>query len=294
MSKQVELLSKGYQFGLTEGPQWNERERRLYFIDATHNTVNYWQQADNSITTVQAEEMVTALAFAVDDSYVVGVTPHGAQLFDLVGGNLSNLLDPEAGIVDNRFNDGKVGPDGNFWAGTISAKRTPTAALYCFYDDQRVELKVSGVHNSNGLGWSPDGKTFYHTDTTLLQVFAYDFDVATSTISNQRVCVDFNGLDIGKPDGLCVDSQGHLWIGHWAGGQVSVWNPMTGEMLESIAVPAKNVTSCTFGGDDLQTLFITTAQEDEQDVVGGQIYCLKTQVKGLPMARLHDHWLTFK
>lgn len=271
---------------LGEGPTWDDTNNRLYWVDFTGQAICFWDEAINEVTSVPTSHKVSAFALGHNKQPVVA-TEAGFQLLNVETGECTKLLDPEEENEANRFNDGKVDPHGRFWAGSISADRSPTAALYCMYDTETVITKLRGVCNSNGLAWSPDAKMFYHIDTTMLQVFAYDYEKKSGDITNRHVVIDFNDRGFGKPDGMTIDIEGKLWIAHWGGGMVSRWCPLTGEQLAAITIPTVNVTSCTFGGMNLDTLFITTARNeaDQEDTEGGKVFMVKVGVQGLPTNR---------
>ena len=126
------------------------------------------------------------------------------------------------------------------------------------------EKKIEGVSISNGMAWSADQKTYYYIDTPTHEVVAYDYEKVTGQISNKRVIIRIGDHE-GHPDGMTIDSEDMLWIAHWNGWQLTRWNPKTGEKLHTIKMPVAKVTSCTFGGKDLDSLFITTAKVDLTD-----------------------------
>jgi sugar lactone lactonase YvrE len=204
-------------------------------------------------------------------------------------GEVNMLANPESHIPGNRFNDGKCGPDGRFWAGTMSHTDEPgKGSFYAFDTDHSVSKKISNVSISNGMAWSADHKTFYYIDTPTFTVAAYDFDKNTAEIGNKRVVITIPKED-GSPDGMTIDSEGMLWIAHWDGWQITRWNPDTGKKLLSIPLPAARITSCAFGGDNLEDLYITSArawltndQLAEQPLAGSLFVIKNTGYKGLP------------
>jgi sugar lactone lactonase YvrE len=158
-----------------------------------------------------------------------------------------------------RLNDGKVGPDGRFWVGTMALdERSPVGALYAFDRSGKSSTMLEGVTVSNGLDWSPDARTFYYVDSPTRRVDAFDFDLDTGEISNRRPFVTAD-LDA-EPDGLTVDSEGYVWVAYWGGWCVRRYSPRA-QLDQEIVVPASQVTSCTFGGKDLGELYITTASD---------------------------------
>ncbi len=166
----------------------------------------------------------------------------------------------EDNIPHNRFNDGKVDPAGRFWAGTMSISGTPGAgSLYTLEKDHTVSQKITGVSCSNGLAWSFDNKTLYYIDTPTRSVVSYRYDSQTGAISDKKV-VNNGPKSDGYPDGMTIDTEGFLWIALWGGWKVARYDPATGKQYCQIQLPVSRVTSCTFGGDNLEDLYITTAQ----------------------------------
>src|SRR5690606_35948585 len=154
-----------------------------------------------------------------------------------------------------------------------------------------ISKKIAGVSCSNGLAWSLDDRTFYYIDTPTRQVVAYDFDVATAAITNRRVVVEVDPAD-GLPDGMTIDAEGMLWIALWGGWKVERWDPGTGEKLAEIRLPVSQVTSCAFGGADLNDLYITsakiglTAEERRAQPAAGSLFVVKNlSVSGMATNR---------
>jgi len=166
------------------------------------------------------------------------------------------------------------------------SEKNPTGSLYSF-DGTSITRLLSGITISNGLTWSPDHKTFFYIDTPTREVKAFDYELETGAISSPRVAVRVHE-SLGWPDGMASDIQGNLWIAMWGGAQVTKWDPNTGKLLEQIPVPALNVSSCAFGGRDLNVLYITTARKgmDEAELkqypLTGGLFRLETDVEGMP------------
>jgi sugar lactone lactonase YvrE len=163
----------------------------------------------------------------------------------------------------------------------------PIGSLY-FFDGKSVKTLFGNVTISNGLTWSPDYKTLYYIDTPTHEVKAFDYDLETGTIANMRVIVSLSE-SLGHPDGMTSDMQGNLWIAMWGGAKVTKWDPNTGQLLEQIPVPAKNVSSCVFGGKNMNELYLTSARigldEDalKQYPLTGGVFRLETDVEGMPL-----------
>ena len=188
----------------------------------------------------------------------------------------------------NRFNDGKCGPDGRFLAGTMdNAEAEASGSLYSLSPNGSLKTLLTGLRISNGLAWSPDHKTLYHIDTPTHMVMAYDYDLRSGRIANPRVAVKIPAK-MGWPDGMTSDYDGHLWVALWGGAALTVWNPADGALVEKIAIPAKNVTSCVFGGREQNELYITSARKGLSDAdlsaypASGGLFRIQTNVTGTP------------
>lgn len=275
---------------LGEGPCWDQRSGLLYWVDIKENAVHAYDPQQGTNRTVHLDQMVGA-AVPRESGGLVLALQHGFHLLDMATEEVTFLADPEKELPDNRFNDGKCDAAGRFWAGTLSfEEKDPVAALYCLETDGTVRQVLDGVIVSNGLGWSPDGKTMYYIDSMTRKVFAFDFELETGRISSRRTAVTIPEGG-GFPDGMAVDEEGMLWVAQWDGWQVSRWNPATGVQIGAIRVPAARVTSCAFGGPNNDELYITTARTGiseeslaSQPLAGG-LFRVKPGVAGLPTYR---------
>jgi sugar lactone lactonase YvrE len=278
------------QAALGEGPHWDADQQRLVWVDIEREQLHVYDPAGDADTAYDVGCKIGA-AVLCQSGGVMLATHHGFENFDLNTLQKTLVADPESHRPDNRFNDGKCDSRGRFWAGTMSMVREPEAgSLYVLETDGSVRRLFGGVTTSNGLGWSPDDATMYYIDTPTLQVAAFDFDAAAGTIDNRRVIITFPP-DVGRPDGMTVDAEGMLWIAHWDGAQISRWDPHRGQLLDTVRLPARRVTSCVFGGPHLDQLFITTARHgldqatlDQQPLAGG-LFVLEPGVRGLPTNR---------
>ena len=166
------------------------------------------------------------------------------------------------------------------------AGKNATGALYCLDAQRRCTRHVDGFAITNGPTWSLDGETLYFTNTATSRIFAFDFDPVAGTLSNQRLWCKFE-LEDGSPDGMTTDAVGRIWIAHWGAGCVTCHAP-SGEELARIDVPASHTTSCTFGGPDLKTMYITSAcgeldpAQREREPMSGGLFEIELDVQGLP------------
>lgn len=267
---------------LGEGPLWDARTQTLYWLDVLNKRV--YAQAD---LLCELDDFVGCIAPRRRGGLVLAKR-FSLWTFDSDSTSstlLSTLADEPA---NNRFNDGKCDPRGRFVAGTMDIhEKDPTGSLYSF-DGKSITKLLSNVTISNGMTWSPDHKTFYYIDTPTREVRAFDYDLDSGAIANPRVAVTVPE-SLGWPDGMTSDAQGNLWIALWGGAQITKWNPNTGQLLEQIPLPVIQPSSCTFGGRNMNELFITSARKDldeaamRQYPLSGAVFRIETNVEGMPM-----------
>lgn len=255
---EVELVIDA-KASLGEAAIWHARKQWLYWVDIDQGEVHRFDPVSDTDQVIEVGQLVGTVVPRAGGGLMLAAERGFASL-NLDTHELTIICDPERDLPDNRFNDGKCDPAGRFWAGTISLiRKAGTASLYCLDCDCTVRRMLGGLTNSNGIVWSPDGLTMYHIDTPTLQVKAYDYEARTGEIGNPRVVVTIP-QGTGRPDGMTIDAEGMIWVAHWKGGRVTCWDPRTGSLKQTIHVPASQVTSCAFGGPDLDELYITTAR----------------------------------
>lgn len=271
---------------LGEGPIWENDKERLIWVDILGKQLHFYNPSASEDRVHSVEKLIGTAAPASDGSYLLALQD-GIYRFREKDREMEFITSPERHIPGNRFNDGKCDPAGRFWVGTMSLEgKSGMASLYRIDTDLKVTRAETGIDLSNGLGWSPAGDQMYFIDTLKGTVYAYDYRLDTGDISGRRVLMRFSGEN-GMPDGMTVDADGRLWIAHWGGSRVTCWDPATCTELERIEVPARLVTSCAFGGSNLEDLYITTADDREsgqEDPYGGSLFRIKTGAKGMPAA----------
>ena len=273
---------------LGEGPVWDFRRKVICWVDILNGEIHQYSPVSKEHHVIPIGLMIGAAVLCTDGNFLTALSA-GFAFVNRENELVSMIANPESDITGNRFNDGKVGPDGRFWAGTMSHTDEPEkGSLYVFDTDHSVTKKISKVSISNGMAWSLDHKTWYYIDTPTYTVVAYDFDLVSGDISRKRVVINIPKED-GSPDGMTIDSEGMLWIAHWDGWQVTRWDPTTGEKLSGIKMPVARITSCAFGGDDFGDLYITSArtgltegQLADQPLAGSLFVIKNIGVKGLP------------
>lgn len=283
--EQVELVIDS-KSDLGEGAIWNHRTGELMWINITGKILNFYNPHTGNNKEMFTGQMIGTVV-PCENGLVLVALQNGIYYFDPMTGTKKLIVNPEEDLPDNRFNDGKCDPAGRFWVGTMSTKNEKNAgSLYRLDPDSSIHKMIENVSISNGIAWSLDAKKMYYIDTPTQKVMAWDYDNETGEISNPEVAVEIPA-ELGSPDGMTIDEEGNLWIALWGGSAVGCWNPETGKLLRKIQVPAKNVTSCAFGDDDLGTLYITTArtattdEELEEYPQSGGVFKTRPGVKGV-------------
>ncbi|MBA1158371.1 SMP-30/gluconolactonase/LRE family protein [Microvirga mediterraneensis] len=271
---------------LGEGPFWSEKDKTLKWIDILAPAIHISDPAQGSDLVIPMPEIVGAFAECTAGGLVIA-SQTGFFLLDPTTGRKTPIGDPEIDKPGNRFNDGKCDSRGRFWAGTMDMAVTPGAgSLYRLDAHGRIDKMESGIGISNGLGWSPDDRLMYFTDSMARTIFVYDFDPDRGTISHRRVFAQ-TPENMGVPDGLTVDAEGFVWSAQWDGWRIIRYAP-DGTVDRTISVPVPRPTSCTFGGPDLSTLYITSArirlssQQLQEAPLSGSVFALDAGVRGLP------------
>jgi len=242
---------------LGEGPIWDDRRRRLLFVDIMRGRVHEFDPASGADRVVDAGRPVGAVALAANGDWILAASD-GFHRVSPETGAREIIARVEAELADNRMNDGYVDARGRFWAGTMHMHGgIGKGSLYRLDPDGSVHRMLSDVSISNGLDWSPANEFLYYVDLPTRRVDRFDFDLEAGTIANRRTFVEIPS-ECGYPDGLIVDADGGVWVCLWGGGAVHRYRP-DATLDRVIRVPASETTKCAFGGDDLRDLYITTA-----------------------------------
>jgi sugar lactone lactonase YvrE len=275
-----------------ECPVWVPEENALYWVDIPAGGLQRWSAGNGHVHAWKTPEMLACIARQADGSWVAGMESGFFQLHPHNDGSLDSqlLANVEHARSDMRLNDGRCDRQGRFWASSMvlnMGANIADGALYRYSAGQRgpVEAQLGGFIVPNGLGFSPDGRTMYLSDSHPLvqQIWAFDYDIDSGTPSNRRLFVDMNQF-CGRPDGAAVDADGCYWICANDAGLIHRFTP-DGRLDRSLTVPVKKPTMCAFGGSRLDTLFVTSIRpgddHDEQSLAGG-VFALNPGVKGLP------------
>ncbi|WP_338532903.1 SMP-30/gluconolactonase/LRE family protein [Paenibacillus peoriae] len=266
---------------LGEGPSWDQRFQRLFWVDIEGFQLHIYDPSTCTDHTIEVGEHIGAVVPYLKNKVIVALIS-GLYCLDIETGAKVLIHDPEEGKLGNRFNDGKCDPTGRFLAGTMSLNgEHAQGALYSLSTKGNVSLLVDKASISNGLAWSADHRTMYYIDTPTLEVVSFDYDVAQGTIRNKQLVARLDESE-GYPDGMTIDAEGMLWVARWGGKRVSRIHPAHGEVIAEVSLPVNCVTSCAFGGEHLDELYITTAQDNDsadQPLAGG-LFMVKTGVRG--------------
>lgn len=270
---------------LGEGPVWMHDTEELLWVDIERGNVHATCTNTKQDKIIYQGSKPSCIIPVSNKEFLISDI-NKIILLNTVTERSSEYLSLEFKAPNIRFNDGKADVNGNLWVGTMEMNALPNkGSLYLIDSEKDIHESVKDITISNGLAWSLDSKTMYFIDTIKNGVDAFDFN-ENSQISNPRMAINIP-IHLGLPDGMSIDNKGNLWIAMWGGASVICYNPESGQILEKIKVDAPNVTSCTFGGRDFDTLFITTASEGlsvlelEKYPNSGSIFAIQMEVKGL-------------
>jgi len=279
---------------LGESPLWHPREQVLYWCDIPGRALHRYDPSGRNHVRWDFEQDLGCCA-ACEDGTLIVAQRDGLLRFDPATGARTVIADAPYDTAVERYNDGKTDARGRFWVGTIYEPRDAARASLYRLGAGGLERIAGDITTSNGLAWSPDGRTMYWADTKAHTVAAWSYDLEQGTPTNRRVFARFDApapgqsLDgyAGRPDGAAVDAEGCYWVAMFEGARVLRFSP-TGELLRTVHLPVRCPTMPCFGGPDLRTLYITTAREkrpaDEIAAMpwSGCVLQLRVDVPGLP------------
>ena len=274
---------------LGECPLWSVDEQALYWVDINAPSLNRFDPATGVNAAWPMPQSIGCFALRERGGFVAALRD-GLWLVGPDGAPERRIAAAPYDPAHHRFNDGRADDQGRFWAGSMNERRdASTASLYRLDPDSTLTAMMANIMISNGLAFSPDSRTMYHTDTPTRVISAWDFDAASGAIANRRVLAQFSG-DTDRPDGAAVDREGAYWSAFYSGGKVVRLSPR-GERLAEYPLPAMCPTMCAFGGPDLKTLYVTSArQKRHAEELGrlpqsGGIFSMRVDVPGLPEPR---------
>ncbi|MBS4078501.1 SMP-30/gluconolactonase/LRE family protein [Pseudomonas rustica] len=281
-----------------ESPVWVAQENALYWVDIPNGALQRWSADTGQVHAWKAPEMLACIARHQRGGWIAGMESGFFHLHPHTDGSLDaeRLASVEHARPEMRLNDGRCDRQGRFWAGSMVLNmglNAPEGRLYRYGAGATgtIEAQLDGFIVPNGLGFSPDGKTLYLSDShpNVQLIWAFDYDTDSGTPSNRRVFVDMNN-HCGRPDGAAVDADGCYWICANDAGLVHRFTP-DGRLDYSLPVPVKKPTMCAFGGSQMDTLFVASIRpgddHDPQSLAGG-VFALSPGVKGLPEPLFND------
>jgi sugar lactone lactonase YvrE len=272
---------------LAEGPVWHDGA--LWWVDIEGRSFQRGVPSSGAVSNFPLPCRVGAMVPCTDRRWVTA-NEQGFGFFDPATGRLDHWGSVLAQAPRLRMNDGKCDPRGRFLAGSMDEESCPgTAKLYSVDGALTPRVLIEGLTISNGLGWSPDGATFYHIDTIQRRIDAYTYDLEAGTPTNRRTLAIVPEED-GRPDGMAVDRDGNLWVALWGGAAVACYHGRTGQVLDRISCPVAQPSSCCFGGERMDQLFITSARQGEtngqgegRDSLDGSIFVARPGPSGRPV-----------
>jgi sugar lactone lactonase YvrE len=274
------VVAAGARLG--EGPVWDSRIGRLVWVDVLASRVHVTDVDSGASDLIETPSHVGAVAPRAAGGYIAALQDG----FWVIGTGepypLARVPEARPGL---RFNDGRCDPAGRFWAGTMAYDESPRAgALYRLGPDLQPALVLADVTISNGLAWSPEGSTLYYVDSATQRIDAFSYHPSTGAITERRSVVHIP-IEQGIPDGLTVDADGGIWVALWGGSAVHRY--LDGHLDRVISLPVSQPTSCTFGGGDLEGLFVTSATdglsaaERDREPMAGAVFRVRPGVHGI-------------
>ena len=263
-----------------ESPTWHPFERRLYWLDIPQGRMFRYDPATGRHEQCYQGDVVGGLTVQADGALLLFMAKGAVKTWR--EGKQETIISEIPGEGDSRFNDVQADPLGRVFCGTMSTA-AHAGRLYRLDPDGTLALLVEGVGTSNGMGFTPDRKRMYHTDSRRREIALYDYDAGAGSIANRRLFAQVPEGE-GVPDGLTVDRAGYVWSARWDGGCLVRYTPQGAEERR-ILFPARRVSSLTFGGDAYEDIYVTTAGDDDRDKHGesaGALFRLRPGIRGVP------------
>ena len=287
MTIAIERIS-GVKTQLGEGPVWDVTEKALYWIDGHVPAIYRLDPKTNEIRSWKVPKQIGSFALREKGGAICAMTD-GFYFFDFASGDATPVPNGIVAQPGTNFNDGKTDARGRFIAGTLDAKfANPIGSVYSLDSSLKCSVLEPAIGCTNGPCFSPNNRTFYCADSVSRMISAYDYDLATGTVSNKRLFAEIKGLG-GVPDGATVDAEGNLWSAIAGGGKIVCFKP-DGSIARTVEVPVPIITSVMFGGDNLDVMYATSIGEKilgmEPGAEGGSLFAIKgLDVKGKPEPR---------
>lgn len=274
-----------FDLQIGESPVWDAERQALWFVDILKPSIYLYDPKSGSVRSYKMPDLVASLGLASDGRLILAQSTD-VCIFDPENEQFEFLATPEFNEPKNRLNDGKVGPDGCFWVGSMhdSYPRLPTGALYRINAQGQVSKELENIKVSNGLAWSPSGKILYHSDSSAGEIWQYTFDPIGGVISGGHLFARTTS-ESGLPDGAAIDAEGNYWSAGVTAGVINKFSE-NGSLVDVIPVPFYAPTMICFGGRDLKTVYVTSlsTQKNGHKQSGGVI-SLRSDVPGVAVSR---------
>lgn len=275
---------------LGEGPMWHSGRGSAFWLDILENNIFEYHPIDGTVKHYTGAQMISMICqISGNNDVLVAGAIGGVGTYDLRSQQLSLISDLSRDWEDHRCNDGAVDSAGNLLIGTTHVDHEPEEGdLYRVNGNWQVAKTIGRLSISNGICWSADGETMYHTDSPTREVNAFRYDKETGVVMFDRLAIQIPE-SMGFPDGMSMDSAGTIWIAIWGGSGVGGFNSLTGQLEQWIPLPAPHVSSCAFVGAELDYLLVTTAQKEmtKEELASypdsGSVFLIKMDVPGLPV-----------
>ena len=275
----MELIAD-YECVVGEGPMWHPMESKVYWADIPKGRIFRYDPASGEHEKIFESGEVGGFTVQAD----------GSLLLFMGRGAIASLRDSDLDYHireiederETRFNDVIADPAGRVFCGTMPSA-DHLGSLYRLDTDGSITRVLGGIGISNGMGFTPDAKQMYYTDSPTHNIYIFDYDADTGELSNQRVFVN-TGENDGIPDGMTVDAEGYVWSARWDGSSLVRYSP-AGEQVDRIWFPARKVSSVIFGGEDYTDMYVTTAGGEDKRGEGlgaGCLYKLNIGIRGKP------------
>lgn len=266
-----------------EGCLWHPDEKKVYWVDIPKGRLFWYDPATDTHAMVYEGDVIGGFTLQADGSLLCFGAKGSVMAWR--DGKMSTLIEEIPDEVNSRFNDVIADPEGRVFCGTMPTKER-LGRLYRLDPDGTFTKLLEGIGCSNGMGFTPDLKGMYYTDSTVRRIYLFDYDRVTGYLTNQRLFVKTPD-DEGVPDGMTVDAEGFVWSARWDGSCLVRFSPIGKETMR-ITFPAKKVSCVTFGGADCTDMYITTAGGQDKAANGpgaGALYHLNLGIKGVPEFR---------
>lgn len=269
---------------LGESPVWNSFDNSLYFVDIKNPSIHRLHFPSGCFESISAPSEIGCILFS-QDGKLIAAMQSGLAHVNFETSKYSYFSSIDTDRLSNRPNDGKCDKAGRLWIASMDNNEVkPSGRLWCISHLTKPKIWDSNFVIGNGIDWSPDGKKLYFTDSVNRSIFIYDYDLSNGSIKNKKIFATIP-KGYGFPDGLTVDSEGYIWSAHWDGWRITRYAP-NGAIDLVVEVPVPRPTSLTFGGSNLNRLFITsasyglTAEDLARSPNSGSIFAYESSVPG--------------